>query len=664
MCGLALMCAPHAHADDTSSTQETDSTAATSTEVTAPTQVDTAIASTTDATTTEAQASTTSSVIATDTSVVPEPVTITLDVETASTTLFNQSLTVTACPISPTSGTSTVSGYCALEQSGLLPTWAWYGDDAFLDSAGGVANDYATNTYWAWLSNHALGATALNKHEVHNGETLLVTLGVFPLRITMDSATPYAGATTTAHITHFAYDANYEAAWLPAASSTLHLGNELVAADAQGDAVFTAPLVSTDLYATKDGFLPSNHLTLTPTLPTENTSTGGASSGGGPSPAQYAQPPHTNTEAVAGAKAFLLSHLQDGRVGSDMITDWAAIALAPYQNEPLIEQLVAYEKQLTPRSLTDTQRHAMALEALSIDPHSYGLIAPIVASFDGTQFGDAQEVNDDIFALIALTHAGYSASDPLIQQDVVYILSKQEANGSWDSVDLTAAAIQALTPLTSIDAVSSALKKAAEFLDAHTDAAGCAGNVFSTSWVAMAQIALGKTASSCLLSMQQSDGGFGELSDTEDNRIWATAYALPVLQGTSWIQLHHFQKPTSMSGAQGGGGAPFASTTLAATSTLEATSTPPQILLLAEVAPISTSTLTTMLQKATSTPTTTVPPLRIVHAKKSSPEPQATQEVAPQTQAAAVITTRASIGSSIAHTLGALWHYVTNLFGH
>ena len=184
----------------------------------------------------------------------------------------------------------------------------------------------------------------------------------------------------------------------------------------------------------------------------------------------------------------------------------------------------------------------MALEALGIDPSE--MANRIAARFDGTQVGDPSLVNDDIFALIALSHAGYAAHDPLMQSVVTFVLKRQSTDGSWENTDLTAAAVQALVPLSELPGVSSALSRARNYLASREQPDGCFGNSFTTSWSIMAIAALGESPDAwkssdgsspieCLRTLQATDGGF-EGGASPDTRVWATAYALPALEGRTW----------------------------------------------------------------------------------------------------------------------------------
>lgn len=252
--------------------------------------------------------------------------------------------------------------------------------------------------------------------------------------------------------------------------------------------------------------------------------------------------------------------------GADLYTDWASIALASANgNTANILQYMSSHDTVS-ANLTDNERHAMALLTLNQNPYTFGgsdFITPIVKSFDGTQFGDSSMDNDDIFALIPLESAGYTGNDDIIAKDIAFIISKQNSDGSWDaSVDLTAAAIQALKPLDSVAGVSDALAKAGTYLANTQGGDGGWGNVSSTSWVMQAQSALGaswgkggKTGNDYLASAQASDGAVAPANETLQNRIWMTSYAIPASLGKPWTSImHSVSKPAPVVVASGGGG--------------------------------------------------------------------------------------------------------------
>lgn len=265
---------------------------------------------------------------------------------------------------------------------------------------------------------------------------------------------------------------------------------------------------------------------------------------------------------VADALAYLANtQHEDGSFGSPMLSDWVAIAFAAADPGDAKMKLREYLRTATPTlsSVTDYERHAMALMALGINPYSgtsVDYIAPIVHAFDGTQIGDATLDNDDIFAFFPLFAVGYRANDDLIQKTTAFILSRQGRNGSWDgSVDMTAAAIQALVQVRMLPDVSLALIRAEGYLRSERPNDG-SGNSFSMSWVRQAISALSWTPSGWepnsftkedhLAGLQQSDGGVEPESSGVQTRVWATAYAIPAALGKHWpALLQSFSEPRS-----------------------------------------------------------------------------------------------------------------------
>ena len=272
---------------------------------------------------------------------------------------------------------------------------------------------------------------------------------------------------------------------------------------------------------------------------------------------------------VPAALAFLAGRQNaDGSFSSALLSDWAAIAFGSASDAVCAElcreargklraHLSAAPLPSSPLP-TDLERRIMALEALGIDPYAApgSPVDALAAAFDGAQVGDASLVNDDIFALFPLTHAGYASTDPMIEAIVSFVLSKQRANGSWEnSVDLTAAAIQALAPFSSRPGVAEALSKAERFLGFRHDDSGTFGSSsFSLSWVLQAIAARGQTPDDWKKSgitplgylgvLQQEDGGVEPLSASADTRVWATSYAVPAALALTWNDiLQDFARP-------------------------------------------------------------------------------------------------------------------------
>lgn len=275
---------------------------------------------------------------------------------------------------------------------------------------------------------------------------------------------------------------------------------------------------------------------------TEDTSTPVSSGGGGGGSI-------TPVFSVPNAIAYLES-VQDnmGSFGaSSLYTDWASIALSANGiNQNVKTKILNYMQANNTVSswLLDNERRAMAILALGENPYSFfgvDYINPIVSSFDGTQLGDINLDNDDIFGLIVLPEVGYTVSDEIISKTISFILSAQNSDGSWDfSVDMTSASIQALKPFESYPGVGEALLKAKDYLVSTQQIDGSWGNASSTSWAMQAGAVLGvsfskngKTGLDYLASLQISDGSLLQ-NETLVNKIWATSYAVPAVLGKSW----------------------------------------------------------------------------------------------------------------------------------
>ncbi|MBI2610964.1 hypothetical protein HYW60_03440 [Candidatus Kaiserbacteria bacterium] len=289
-----------------------------------------------------------------------------------------------------------------------------------------------------------------------------------------------------------------------------------------------------------------------------------------PSGGTYRPPPARPFE-LPDALAYLSSKQRsDGSFGSPLLTDWAAIALSAageLADANVREKLRAYlsSSLLSDPSATDLERRTMALEALGIDPYApstslgtSNYVDLLIGRFDGTQMGEVALVNDDIFAIFPLAHAGYGGDDAMMRAILDTIVKAQQADGSWvSSIDLTAAAIQALVPFHGHPGVSSALSKAEGYLRGRQVASGGFGqNSFSTSWVLQAIAALNQKPSDWNLfeitplghlgNMQQGDGGLESVSAPDDTRIWATTYAIPAALARPWhMILKDFSRPTA-----------------------------------------------------------------------------------------------------------------------
>ena len=241
-------------------------------------------------------------------------------------------------------------------------------------------------------------------------------------------------------------------------------------------------------------------------------------------------------------KFLALNQKKEGSYESPMYTDWVAIGVGG--NDLLKPSLTKYflENDLDSPVVTDNERHAMALMALDINPYNgtkVNYIRKIIDSFDGEQFGDKTLINDDVFALIVLKNAGYSIDDEIIKKDIAYIVSKQNINGSWDSADMTAAALQALKGFENLKDVFFSINKGQNYLISTERTDGGFNNSFTTSWVLQALPNSEKIlkAGDYLSARQSKDGGMDSIDTNIDARIWATSYALPAMEHKSWSDI-------------------------------------------------------------------------------------------------------------------------------
>ncbi len=410
---------------------------------------------------------------------------------------------------------------------------------------------------WQFVVNGTTPSTSMDATVLTGGESLAFYFGT-PHQVLLSSSAISTGGTVTATAQNYNYNDNTWSALTgvtigatqPDPSnpfSPIVVTSGVV--DANGSVALTfASAGNYDIGIAEDFYFPTYPLTVSA------SSSGGGSGGGTPT-----------AFSVPNALAYLSSvQGTDGSFGgSTLYTDWAGIAIAsaggPRGN--ILSYLSAHNSISS--LLTDNERRAMTLMSLGQNPYSFGgidYITAIVSKFDGTQFGDVGIVNDDIFALIPLRSAGYSSSDGIITTDIAFILSKQQGNGSWEgSIDLTASAVQALSPFSGVSGVSTALSNAGNYIQNAQGNDGGWSNVSSSSWAIQAMNALGaswtkngKSTADYFGSIQATDGAGSPTSESLQNRIWTTSYAIPAVLGKSWSSImQSVSKPTE--GGSGGG---------------------------------------------------------------------------------------------------------------
>jgi hypothetical protein len=399
--------------------------------------------------------------------------------------------------------------------------------------------------------------------------------------------------------------------------------------DSNGQALFTISTVGSFSVGIQDDYyFPAASITINSV---------GTGTGGGTSVS------HTNLNIPQALSFISSSQSADGSFGSPIVTDWTAIAFVAADPGAAKTKLRTYLLTAQPAmfSVTDYERHAMALEAMGINPYTgtpVNYIAPIVSAFDGTQIGSPALDNDDIFALIALEHAGFNSSDLIIQKDAAFILSEQKPDGSWDETpDMTSAGIQAIGSLFDLPGVNGGLGQAAGYLASTEQADGSWNTIDSTSWVQTAINAIieantpgfnsetpwtsskGFYPTDAIAASQQPDGGV-----TSPNRVWSTSYAVTAASGKSWVTLlQQFSKPAGTTGTGGGSssGSVLGTSTPVSLPVITSTSTP-------------TSTPVTATTTVPSLASTTIPTLQTVVPTTTSvtvtPKPKVYKHVKPK----------------------------------
>lgn len=475
--------------------------------------------------------------------------------------------------------------------------------------------------FWLYAVNGASPIDGLDAHILQDGDTLYLYAGTLR-QSTLDRSSVELGGSVVATIEQFdpvsgrfATTTGFTVGLISIPDPAAYwVYDELAtsSADSDGRAIFTPNATGTfQVGIAEDFYFPAATLTVTDPAPASAPPAGGGGGGGGGGIS------HASLN-ISSALSFLASRQNAtgafGASDSPLVTDWTAVALGAAGSGDAAERLRSYLLAARPAlsSVTDYERHAMALEAMGIDPYAgAGLdyIAPILAAFDGTQIGSPVP-HDDIFGIITLTHAGYGAGDDIIAKAAAYAISKQQPDGSWGDPDTTAAAIQALGPLYSLPGVNAALSRAVAYLKSAQQPDGGWQNPDSTSWVLTAINAiregdpahadswpssLGYYPDDSLAGTQQADGGVRPASEAADTRLWSTGYAIVAASGKSWLSaLRSFPRPAAPASESGGTHAGSGSVLGASTSTtpVAATSTNATTAPLIDL-PASTSSLPT-----------------------------------------------------------------------
>jgi prenyltransferase beta subunit len=215
---------------------------------------------------------------------------------------------------------------------------------------------------------------------------------------------------------------------------------------------------------------------------------------------------------------------------------------------------------------TAFERELMVVNAAGTDPHSfagYDLVAEILSraredgSFPYVPEGRG-EINDTIFAIVALAPLKEPAAQAAIQSAADWLIAQQDDDGGWSwsvkgdptEADMTGAAIQALRAAGRPD--TEAERKGLQYLrDMQNPDGGfpefpgeAESNVASTAWAVQAIWAAGQDPEtwlengneplSYMASLQQPDGHIRWKASQDMNGVWMTAYVAPAFAGQAW----------------------------------------------------------------------------------------------------------------------------------
>lgn len=600
--------------------------------------------------------------------------TVHLKVVTFNQVLFDDNFAVSPCLNSNEGGELTTNAWCAIDQLALSKSWTasstWSSFGVMLNSI----NEYngADGNYWLWYNNNEPGATALNQHILTDNENILLTYGISPLKITASTSTPEVDSTSTLNVAYFDVMAW---TWQPVADCDLIINGATIANSGSNYDLLVSTTTPYVIAAKKTGWLDSPEITIAGVAKKEEEPTPPTSSGGG----SYIAP--INFDVDKGINFLIANQNSDGSIGNSVIySDWSAIAMSAVGARPEKNKLKEYLQSSgystdSAVGVTDLDRRAMALMALGVSPYDgtkIDYIKKISDTFDGQQIGDPTIFNDDIFSLIVLLKAGWKSPEPIINKSLQFIISAQSADGSWGSVDLTSAGIQALSlaktngnlDAEQITLVNQSIASAKNWLQqAQASDASFNQNVFSTAWAIQAISALNEplnnwtknnqTPLNFLATEQMSDGGLGNQSTDIGTRLWATAYGVPAGLNKSWGSiLNDFSKP--IPAPQETTLAPIASSTL---EIIKATST--ENIILDEVKATTTSSKEIIKEKEVPAETaeiTVLPQQNLIKAKtglavSSASQPKSRRSSAKKLVAPAAATATQVLGDKVAAPL-------------
>jgi prenyltransferase beta subunit len=279
--------------------------------------------------------------------------------------------------------------------------------------------------------------------------------------------------------------------------------------------------------------------------------------------------PYSNSEQeVSQALEWLRSQQQtNGSIGGFATSSWAVMAIVASGEDPhdwsnggdsiidyLKKNVDSLNQEFNPPA--GNSRFILSMVAAGEDSRNVNgtdLVTTLESFYNGTQFGDPSLLNDDFWAVMALTSAGIDKNDEKIQNAIAFIKSNQndgDLGWSWgvgmeSDVDSTAAAIMALISAgesqSSIN-ITNGLEyiKSKQISNGGFDY-GWGNSAASDSWAIQAIVAAGQDPTDAdwakeeknpiddLLSFQNQDGSFNDYNAAPDS--WTTSSSIPALLG-------------------------------------------------------------------------------------------------------------------------------------
>ena len=237
---------------------------------------------------------------------------------------------------------------------------------------------------------------------------------------------------------------------------------------------------------------------------------------------------------------------------------WSTMALVAAGETPAS---TTHLETVTGSNATDYERTILGITALGEDPRTFGsenLVAKLQQDFYvDNQIGSNEQVNDDVFGILALASAGVPLDADIMIDALAAVLSNQNPDGGWawnvggdsDTND-TAMALSALAEFGMIPGDPEIDAGLAYLLSTQNEDAGFpyqgggASDGASTAWVISALEKLGidagtwsvetETPYTFLHGLLTEDGSYKWIPSDESGSLFVTSYAVIAEAGASY----------------------------------------------------------------------------------------------------------------------------------